>query len=449
MKPPTAAALRIVRPLLTCQAIGWLVATTMAQERPLVHELSPAHLAVGVDARKTAKLAVTFDRDMDQGVHAVCGGGPSFPKVLRTRWQDARTFVLEVELESDRAYTLDLACAGSSGFRSAEGVNLRPQPWRFATRGQPLADGAAALTAERLFQAIERHYSYRDRLGIDWSDVAHGHHDALLAAPDGAALALRVAEVLGTAQDPHISVRWNDATLGTWQRTAVANIDLRSVQKAFPKLARIGRVGMRASTDDGIGYLYVATFAREQRDEFDLVIEALRQLRSSKALVLDMRANSGGDETLARRLAAFFVRGDQVYAAHRVRDPEAADGFRPREDRTIRGNEEPDVFAGPVAVLTGPLNMSSCEAFLLMMKQAERAILIGADSYGSSGNPVAHTLHPGLQILLPSWQALRPDGTMFEGEGIAPHIHVPTKPEHLVDGDPILQEALLRLRAQR
>jgi hypothetical protein len=38
---------------------------------------------------------------------------------------------------------------------------------------------------------------------------------------------------------------------------------------------------------------------------------------------------------------------------------------------------------------------------------------------------------------------------MFEGEGIAPHIHVPTKPEQLVDGDPILQEALLRLRAQR
>jgi C-terminal processing protease CtpA/Prc len=102
-----------------------------------------------------------------------------------------------------------------------------------------------------------------------------------------------------------------------------------------------------------------------------------------------------------------------------------------------------------VAVLMGPLNMSSCEAFLLMMKQAEKATLVGMDSYGSSGNPQPHSLLPGLTVLLPSWQALRPDGSMFEGEGIAPHIHVPTKPADLVNDDPVLQEALLRLRGQR
>jgi Peptidase family S41 len=442
MTPSRVAVAAVARAL----AAGWLVTLAVAQERPQVLELSPPHLATGVATATQGKLTVTFDRDMDQATFGVCGGGPSFPKVVRKHWPDARTFVLEVELEADCVYALDLACAGSAGFRSTDGQSLRPHAWRFATRGQALPEGAAALTAERLFRAIERNYSYRDRLGIDWSDIAQTHHDALLSAPDGAALALRAAEVLANAQDPHISVRWNDATIGTWQRTAVANVDLRSVQKTFPKLDRIGKVGLRATTEDGIGYVHVATFAREQRDDFDLLIEAVRQLRSQKALVLDLRANAGGDETLARRLAAFFVRGEKVYAAHRVRDPEAPDGFRPREDRTVRGNQEPDVFEGSVAVLTGPMCMSSCEAFLLMMKQAEKAILIGADSYGSSGNPVPHTLHPGLQVMLPSWQALRPDGTMFEGEGIAPHIHVPTRPEQLADSDPILQEALQRLR---
>jgi hypothetical protein len=430
-------------------ATALLTAALAGQDRLAVEQLEPAHLATGVDAGKQRQLVIRFDRDMDPSVHALCGGGPSFPKVTRTRWADVRTFVLEVELEPDRVYSLDLACPGSAGFRATTGQTLRPQPWRFATTGQPLAEGAAALAAERLLAAIQDRYSYRDRLGIDWSNIAETHQTALLAAKDGAGLALQVAEVLATAQDPHISVRWQDATLPTWQRTAVANIDLRSVQKVFPKLDRIGRVGLRASTDDDIGYLYVATFAREQRDDFDQLIEALRRMRSHKALILDVRSNGGGDEMLARRLAAFFVRGDKVYAAHRVRDPMATDGFRPREDRMLRGNLEPDVFAGPVAVLCGPLNMSSCEAFLLMMKQAEQAILVGADSYGSSGNPQPHTLGPGLQVLLPSWQALRPDGSMFEGEGIAPHIHVPTRPEQLAEQDPVLQEALLRLRAPR
>ena len=101
----------------------------------------------------------------------------------------------------------------------------------------------------------------------------------------------------------------------------------------------------------------------------------------------------------------------------------------------------------PVAVLMGPLNLSSCEAFLLMMKQASRATLIGADSGGSSGNPQPHTTLAGMTVMLPSWQAMRPDGTVFEGEGIAPHAHVATTPEALATGDPVLAEALQRLRS--
>ena len=42
-----------------------------------------------------------------------------------------------------------------------------------------------------------------------------------------------------------------------------------------------------------------------------------------------------GDEMLAKRLAAFFVQGDKVYAAHRVRDPKTPEGFRSREDRSL------------------------------------------------------------------------------------------------------------------
>lgn len=343
---------------------------------------------------------------------------------------------------------MDLACPGSSGFQAKDGARLAQQPWRFATKGEPLPTADAAQAARRLFAAIQDHYSYRDRLGIDWQEIAQKHHDALEGAPDAAAFTLRAAHALASAQDPHISVRWHDCTVPTFLRPVVANYDARDVQRTFPKLQRIGRIGLWGRTDDGIGYLFVASFSRELREDFDRVLQQLRALLDCKGLVLDVRTNGGG-ELLAKRLAAFFVQGDKVYAAHRVRDPRAADGYRDREDRSIRGNPEPDVFHKPVAVLMGPLNMSSCEAFLLMMKQAGSAFLVGSDSYGSSGNPVQHPLLPNLTVALPSWQALRPDGTMFEGEGIAPHISVAAKPEQLADDDPILREAMLRLRGQR
>ena len=411
--------------------------------------LQPAHRAIDVDASKVRELVVTFDQDMNQSVHGVCGGGPSFPKVIKSAWKDARTFVIETELQPERVYALELACPGSHGFRTVAGQRLAATPWLFATTGPPLQTGVVDGAVAKMFVALRDKYSYRDRLGVDWNELELSSREELLASPHLPALALRIKELLATAQDPHITVRWMDSTLPTWQRVAAPNFDMRGLGKVLPKIERIGRIGLRARTDDGIGYLYCSSFAREQRDDFDLVLEALRGLKNCKALVLDVRTNGGGDEMLARRLAGFFVPGEQVYAGHRVRDARQKDGFTEVQERSLRGNPEPDVFKGPVAVLMGPLNMSSCEAFLLMMKQAPQAVLVGATSYGSSGNPQTHMLVPGLAVLLPSWQALRPDGSCFEGEGIAPMIPVEATPEQLAVGDPVLDEALTRLRGSR
>lgn len=421
----------------------------LAQDRVAITSLEPPQLAIEIDAAKTASLIIRFDRDMDTRQHGVTGAGSSFPTVRHTYWLDARTFALDVTVQPEHVYSIPLVGVGSMHFTAADGTSLAPQTWRFATTGTKLGEGQAAIAATRLFAALRDQYSYRDRLGVDWQEIEHKHHDALIHAPDGPALALHVAEALAAAQDPHISVRWHDCTVPTFQRPVVANFDPRGLQKAFPKLQRVGRIGMRGRSDDGIGYLSISSFARELREDFDRAMQELRSLLDCKALVLDVRANGGGDEMLAKRLAAFFVQGDRIYAAHRMRDPKAPDGFRVREDHSIRGNNEPDTFPRAVAVLMGPQNMSTCEAFLLMMKQAPQAFLVGTDSYGSSGNPQQHTLVPNLTVALPSWQALRPDGTTFEGEGITPHIYVAATPEQLADDDPILAEALLRLRGQR
>lgn len=431
-------------------AATFLTAAAAAQApTPTVIALSPQHLATTVDSEVTTELVVTFDRDMDPRAYALCGGGPSFPAVRTTRWRDPRTFVAEVQLAPDHVYSMDLACPGSGGFRSAQGVALAWTPWRIATAGEALPDGSAGAAATALFAALRDRYSYRDRLGVDWGVLERDWHERLAGARNGAALALLTMQLLTAAQDPHISVQWGDATLPTFQRQVAPNFDLRGLRSLLPDLSQPSKISLAARTDDGIGYLLVGSFAREQRDEFDRTLQFLRGLRDCKALVLDVRTNSGGDELLARRLAGFFVGDEKVYAAHRQRDPAAAEGYGEVQERRIRANPEPDVFPGPVAVLMGPVNMSSAEAFLLMMKQAPQATLVGVQSYGSSGNPQPTTLLPGLTILLPSWQALRPDGVCFEGMGIAPHLFVQAKPEEFVSGDPVLEAALARLRNGR
>ncbi len=90
--------------------------------------------------------------------------------------------------------------------------------------------------------------------------------------------------------------------------------------------------------------------------------------------------------------------------------------------------------------------MSSAEAFLLMMKQGEDVTVIGSRSYGSSGNPKPHTLQNDVEVFIPSWKAMRVDGTCFEGRGIEQDIEVKAKSSAFKKGDPVIERALEYLR---
>ena len=94
----------------------------------------------------------------------------------------------------------------------------------------------------------------------------------------------------------------------------------------------------------------------------------------------------------------------------------------------------------------GPACMSSNESFLLMMKQVPGGTLVGARSFGSSGNPRPVDLGNGVTAFLPSWKDLRPDGTGFEGEGIAPDVEVRAESKDFRGRDPVIEAALKVLR---
>ncbi len=131
---------------------------------------------------------------------------------------------------------------------------------------------------------------------------------------------------------------------------------------------------------------------------------------------------------------------------HVTRDPRASGGFNTPYQRTITGNEAPHRFDKPVAVLSGPGVMSSAEAFLLMFMQGDNVTVIGKPTYGSSGNPHPHSLENGVEVLVPSWKAMRPDGSCFEGEGIRPDSNVRARTATLRERDPVIERALKHLR---
>ncbi len=98
-------------------------------------------------------------------------------------------------------------------------------------------------------------------------------------------------------------------------------------------------------------------------------------------------------------------------------------------------------YIGQVVVLTGPQAMSSNESFLLMMREAG-ATLLGAPSYGSSGNPRPYELDNGLVLYVPQWQDMDMDGRLVEGNGVAPDIMMDFSPEQFAADDPVFDAAV-------
>ncbi len=436
--------------------IGIPVSASIAQDStnqknaPKVVSVSPAIGAEDIDPT-TREIRVTFDMPMDQSGFSFTGGGPSFPRPNgKVKWLDAKTCVLPVKLDPNKRYEFGINSQSHMGFRSYWHVPVNPVRCHFTTGGSK----AIRITPEEqrrrnidaydaLCDAIRRKYSYVELRNVDWESHFAEHRPRVVKQTDTPSWTQAVADMLAVANDVHITLEYNDQTYPTFIRRVDPNLSANGIKQTVSNLTQINPTVTTGTIGEDIAYIFIQSFASQRSNDIDAVIETIENTAAT-ALILDVRANSGGSESLAATIAARFITDDRVYAKHVFRRGANPSDFTPIRNREIKPAGK--TFANPVAVLMGPKNMSSCEAFLLMMKQAPNATLIGQRTYGSSGNPNAVYLPNDVKLMLPSWKALRPDGSCFETEGIAPDIGVSADPTDADDA--ILNRAIAHLRAK-
>jgi hypothetical protein len=190
----------------------------------------------------------------------------------------------------------------------------------------------------------------------------------------------------------------------------------------------VGRIG-------AIGYAKIGTFA--QAHGFERVEDALDRLKDARALILDVRSNSGGDERLAWRIASRFTDKELAYGKAQVRDPTlpGRTGFHPPWERKLKGRRKD---ARKIVVLQGPYCVSSTEWFVLIMRAAGKQT-VGLPTRGSTGNPKPFRLFPDVAVNIPTWRGMTLDDEPIENVGIPPQVRV--EGSHWT-ADPTLEKAL-------
>ncbi|HVG38463.1 MAG TPA: S41 family peptidase [Pyrinomonadaceae bacterium] len=156
------------------------------------------------------------------------------------------------------------------------------------------------------------------------------------------------------------------------------------------------------------------------------LIRALRrELRSARAIVLDLRNNGGGEaEAMAEMASAFLPAGislgsfiDRRQSVFLAPSTRATPLFSP--DPLVR-------FTGPLAILTSEKTASAAEVLIAALKENRRASVIGTRTCGCVlGVRRHHGLADGGTLDLSETDYRTAGGVRLEGAGITPDEIVP------------------------
>lgn len=404
------------------------------------------------------KIRILFDQDMNTGGMSICGGGESFPEIIgQAQWTGKRSIVFGSKLKPNHEYTFSINSPSFQNFKSLRGEPAEVTVIAFKTMG---ADGteqqeetARKLTAEENRQAalelrrvLNDCYSYNELKHVDWEAAFNQIEADLNGASTAEGFAGIAGQVLAKAKDKHIWLMADGKRISSYVNPVTPNANFQKLATLVPEFKKHNNNICTGKFTDGIGYIYIDSWNSGQKEDFEQLYAALNAFQNAPGLLIDVRGNGGGSEPLAQEFAGCFVDEPKLYSKHVYRESNQPNGFGAVNERIVQPNTARPQYRGKVAVLIGPVVMSSCESFVLMMKQVPGCVLVGEPTQGSSGNPKPHDLGNGVTVFLPSWKDMLPDGTCLEGVGIKPDVPVKVRPNEIADKDPVIEAALAALQ---
>ncbi len=205
-------------------------------------------------------------------------------------------------------------------------------------------------------------------------------------------------------------------------------IEIKSISLKVPENVKI---------DDKIGYIRLSSFmGRNVGSEFK---DIMQKYKDKEGIIIDLRANTGGLLSNAIQISDLFL-NDEIIVSTVDRD-----GYKDTARSTRRY-----FSTQPLVVLINKGSASASEILSGALKDNQRAILIGENTFGKGLVQEVKSLSPfgaGLNITIQKY--LTPNGTDINKKGIAPDIEVKITEEDIKNKNDVqlkkAQEVLLQM----
>lgn len=219
-------------------------------------------------------------------------------------------------------------------------------------------------------------------------------------------------------------------------------VDRKMLEQENPKKEVVKEVyvsKVKSKVENGIGRLELTKFDVPS-DLIDgkaiallEVNSALNQLKESnpKAIVIDLRENTGGSQYMMAHIASHFLPPDLELGCNVYRDeilPEEKRSFTTDPVKTHSENElsiEKRMLTQPIYILTSNRTLSAAEALTYHLKEHRQAIVIGEQTGGGAHISKLFDLGPDFYLGISFGDyALKSGEPNWEAKGIIPDIQV-------------------------
>ncbi|WP_342075970.1 S41 family peptidase [Yoonia sp. SS1-5] len=347
---------------------------------------------------------------------------------------------------------LELAIDGTLNTQRFDRLDALPEN---CTAPDP-ASASARDVFDAAWTAMDEHYAFFDLHGVDWAA-----RRALAPAPDArmddAQLEDMLLAMTAGLDDGH--VHFGSDTRGYrspaerpgWipegsnlnrdmlRQIAIANAGATITKSQTAPIF----YGLR---EDGIGYIMLREMdvdvpigGRSMDAMATAFANVLADLDAAKALIIDIRYNPGGSDTVSFGLAGHFIEAPlPVFTkTTRIGTTQTAPFTAILEPQ----GDAPD--PRPVILMTSKLTGSAAEILTLAMREIPQVTTLGEPTSGGLSDVMGFTLPNGWGLGLSNQTYLTMNGDLFEKIGVPPDVPVPFETAPFLDGkDPVLNAAI-------
>lgn len=323
--------------------------------------------------------------------------------------------------------------------------------------GQLITKATPTQQFEHLWHNFNDYYAFFSQRGVDWQQQYTTYRPLVNDAMSQEALFRVLVNMLTPIHDSHVFLSTHDndfspeqpsntlvalqqafkqqsGTSKFWAFFEAQLENIQQVQNAYLRDIKrdggpnddVALWGTINGNNGNIGYIRLNSMA-EISDEVDfhdtesqdlvaienIMSQMVNDLQGVKALVIDVRLNGGGYDTVSLAIANHFTRQRQLALSKHT------DNWQGRTpDAEVYLNPVQPQLHVPIAILSSGMTVSAAEIFLMAMRSIPEVSVIGEPSNGSLSDILEKTLLNGMAVDLSNEIYLDYAGHNYEARGV-------------------------------